>query len=62
MESEYNTLLMYKLRWLSKSKVLSRVFELSDHLRRFFLNQHVNIYFVTYSNVSDLVQSTCLLR
>src|SRR6218665_2010186 len=32
--SERYKLLIYKLRWLSKSKVLSRVFKLSHQLRR----------------------------
>ena len=32
--SEHYTLLIYKLRWLSKSKVLSSVFKLSHQLRR----------------------------
>ena len=42
------TLLMYKFRWLSKSKVLSdsRVFELSDQHRWFILNQHVVLWHV----------------
>ena len=45
MGSEHNTLLIFKLRWLSKSKVLSWVFELSDQFRWFFLNQHAHSNF-----------------
>ena len=45
---------IHKLRWLAKSKVLSRVFELSDQLRLCFRNQHVNSYFVTCFGAGNL--------
>jgi zinc finger BED domain-containing protein 5/7/8/9 len=52
MDSEHYQLLLHsEIRWLSQGKVLSRLFELKDEVRLFFiehksfsLNERVNDY------------------
>ena len=40
----------YKLRWLSKGKVLLEVFQLKDQFRQFLFTQQVNSYFGAFLN------------